>query len=551
MTKSQVDGTTLVVVDGSNIATEGRSVPSLAQLNDAVLALTSEFPEITVTVVVDATFGHRIDKSEVSEFDEAVAHNELVTPPAGAIGRGDAFVLSIANKVGARIFSNDSFQEFHGVYPWLFDEGRLIGGKPVPHVGWVFVNRVPVKGPVSRKARSSKDGAGSRRAASKLASLPMPIPTSPPPGRVAAKDVAVAAATPSAGSGRGRRRKSDDAAMAGPVPATGKDAAPPTPVASPPSGGPVNDLLPFLDFVQHHPVGTAVMADVETYSSHGAYVKIGDVRGYVPLRLMGSPPPRSAREVMRLGDLVSLVVASFAPPRRSIDLAVPGVVDVVPPAEAPAPKRRASKAAAAPVAEARPAASAPAPGAGEPTESKRRRRGKPAEQPAAEELAAIPVAPDVDGQPAAPAKPAARSGRRSKATTGPVHAESSTPTPARSKRAAATSDGSAEPAPTPPAKKSAAAAKKSTAKKSSGTKPVAIDTASADGPATTATPAKKGRASKTAAPGAAAGADASSSPKPRAAKKAAATSGAATVDGAGAATEPASRRRRSKASAGD
>ncbi len=44
-------------------------------------------------------------------------------------------MLSIANKVGARILSNDSFQEFHGDYPWLFDEGRLIGGKPVPYVG--------------------------------------------------------------------------------------------------------------------------------------------------------------------------------------------------------------------------------------------------------------------------------------------------------------------------------------------------------------------------------------------------------------------------------
>ena len=66
MTKTQVDGANLVVVDGSNIATEGRSVPSLTQLNDAVLALTSEFPDITVTVVVDATFGHRIDKAEVA-----------------------------------------------------------------------------------------------------------------------------------------------------------------------------------------------------------------------------------------------------------------------------------------------------------------------------------------------------------------------------------------------------------------------------------------------------------------------------------------------------
>ena len=146
MTPAKSDATKVVVVDGSNIATEGRSMPSLTQLNDAVMAFTEEFPDAIVTVVVDATFGHRIDKKEVAEFDEAVAHNELVAPPAGAIGRGDAFVLSIANKVGARIFSNDSFQEFHGEYPWLFDEGRLIGGKPVPFVGWVFVERLPGEG---------------------------------------------------------------------------------------------------------------------------------------------------------------------------------------------------------------------------------------------------------------------------------------------------------------------------------------------------------------------------------------------------------------------
>ena len=71
----------------------------------------------------------------------------------------------------------------------------------------------------------------------------------------------------------------------------GRDATQPTAVAVPATGGPVNDLLPFLDFVEHHPLGSAVTGIVESYSSHGAYVKIGDVRGYVPLRLMGSPPP--------------------------------------------------------------------------------------------------------------------------------------------------------------------------------------------------------------------------------------------------------------------
>jgi hypothetical protein len=300
----------LVVVDGSNIATEGRSMPSLAQLNDAVLSFREEFPDVNVTVVVDATFGHRIAKTEVAEFDAAVAHNELVAPPAGAVGRGDAFVLSIANKSGARILSNDSFQEFHGTYPWLFDEGRLVGGKPVPHVGWVFVNRVPVKGPVSRKATrvTAADKTPSRRSASKLASQPMPVPTGPPPGPA-----------------RSSRSKAKPDAKAE-AQAADAVASPVVTKSASTRGSPVNELLPFLDFIQHHPVGSSVSGVVESYSSHGAYVTIGDVRGYVPLRLMGDPPPRSAREVMKQGEAVTLVVDSFAPSRRNVDLGLPGRV---------------------------------------------------------------------------------------------------------------------------------------------------------------------------------------------------------------------------------
>ena len=239
MTTSKSSPTNVVVVDGSNIATEGRSMPSLAQLNDAVMAFTEEFPDAVVTVVVDATFGHRIDKKEAAEFDAAVAHNELVAPPAGAIGRGDAFVLSIANKVGARILSNDSFQEFHGEYPWLFDEGRLIGGKPVPYVGWVFVERLPVKGPVSRKAQRAARGSG--RAASRR-----PVAALGEQGGEPADAGADGAATrapaaprpPSRGAAESPRRR--------------------RPRRAPPRrrrAQPVNDLLPFLDFVEHHPVG--------------------------------------------------------------------------------------------------------------------------------------------------------------------------------------------------------------------------------------------------------------------------------------------------------
>ncbi len=314
MTTSKSTATDVVVVDGSNIATEGRSMPSLPQLNDAVMAFKEEYPDAVITVVVDATFGHRIDKKEAPEFDEAVAHNELVAPPAGAIGRGDAFVLSIANKVGARILSNDSFQEFHGTYPWLFDEGRLIGGKPVPYVGWVFVDRLPVKGPVSRKSQRAARNGGrgepktSRRTASREASQPMPVPTAPPPGvRRAGSGIGTGTGTGTAPVATQRSRCVDKAPTAGRTD----------------DGPTVNDLLPFLDFVEHHPVGSSVNGVVESYSSHGAYVTIGDLRGYVPLRLMSDPPPRSAREVMHVGDAVTLVVVSFAPARRSVDLAVP------------------------------------------------------------------------------------------------------------------------------------------------------------------------------------------------------------------------------------
>src|SRR3954471_2099772 len=141
-----------VVVDGSNIATEGRAAPKLAQLDEAVRALLAEYSYEVATVVVDATFGHRIDAKERRAYEDAALNGELVTPPAGAIGRGDAFVLQIADRANADVFSNDSFQEFHGQYQWLFDEGRLIGGKPVTNVGWVFVLRAPVRGPTSRRA---------------------------------------------------------------------------------------------------------------------------------------------------------------------------------------------------------------------------------------------------------------------------------------------------------------------------------------------------------------------------------------------------------------
>ena len=294
-----------IIVDGSNIATEGRTEPSLAQLDEAVQALMDEFKGAKISVIVDATFGHRIAKKERAEFETAIANNELVAPPAGAVGRGDAFILAIADKANASIFSNDSFQEFHGKYKWLFDEGRLIGGKPVPLVGWVFVERLPVRGPTSR--RSVRTGTVVKKelpTASPEASKPMPIPKSPPPNSRSSRGVKNTAPQKSAK----------------PMKAAQPQAAAKAPVAM------ANDIVPYLEFVEKHPAGTKVKAEVQSYAANGVTVRMGDIAGYVPLRNMASPMPRSARDIFKIGDVVTLMVSGYTPARRSVDLGVPEVV---------------------------------------------------------------------------------------------------------------------------------------------------------------------------------------------------------------------------------
>jgi hypothetical protein len=341
---------THVVVDGSNIATEGRSLPSLVQLDEAVRAFLSERPHDLCTVVVDATFEHRIDPSEKEMYDEALAANELLTPPAGSIGRGDKFILEIADRVGATVFSNDSFQEFHGEYEWLFDEGRLVGGKPVPGVGWVLIERTPVRGPKSRQATraagrkrsraasgaSVKKAARSGPASSGVELGPMPTPKAPPPrgrgrGRSAPapqetpEDNPAADAPAEESSGRRRKRGGDRTATA-------------------PSGDAVNAPLPFIEFVAEHQPGSPVEAEVVEFSSHGAYVMAGAVRCYAPLKLLGNPMPRSAREVLERGETRTFIVHAIHAARRGIDVALPGVSEFETPASSTSasPKKRPS-----------------------------------------------------------------------------------------------------------------------------------------------------------------------------------------------------------------
>jgi hypothetical protein len=330
-----------IIVDGSNIATEGRTEPSLAQLDEAVTALMAEYKGSKVTVIVDATFGHRIAKKERAEFESAIANNELVAPPAGAVGRGDAFILAIADKANAAILSNDSYQEFHGKYKWLFDEGRLIGGKPVPLVGWVFVERLPVRGPTSRQSIRTGKVVKKQQAASPEASKPMPVPKAPPPNaRLKAQPAAKQEPTKQNPEKRAKKKRAKEK----------KALAKPAVMA--------NDVVPYLEFVEKHPVGTKVKAVVQSYAANGVSVTIGNVAGYVPLRNMASPIPRSARDVFKIGDAATLTVVGYTPARRSVDLGVP---DVVAPLVANSSSKASAKPAAKKVAPAKKAPSAKKP----------------------------------------------------------------------------------------------------------------------------------------------------------------------------------------------
>jgi len=290
-----------LVVDGSNIATEGRTIPSLAQLESAVEEIRKELFDTDITVVVDATFAHRIDPSESERFEAAALRGEYVSPPAGAIGRGDAFLLRIAQKVNATVLSNDSFQEFHGEHPWLFETGRLLGATPVPGIGWIFVPRNPVRGPKSRVAV---------RDATRAKSL-----------IVEAVAVAMAEATADDGAPATRRSRRRSGA---------EQAAPKTHEQTPAPRRPeaVNAPMPFISFIAEHPLGASVEGVVDSFTSHGAVIMVGDLRCYVPLAGLGTPPPRSARELLKKGSAQEFLVTALDPARRGIELALPGVAVV-------------------------------------------------------------------------------------------------------------------------------------------------------------------------------------------------------------------------------
>jgi hypothetical protein len=330
-----------VVVDGSNFATEGRVTPSLAQLDDAVRAFTDEHPNAEIIVVADASFEHRVAPNERARFKGAELAGEIVTPPAGAIGRGDAFILKIADRIKGVVLSNDSFQEFHDEYPWLFDEGRLIGGKPVKGVGWVFTPRLPVRNTKTSRAVKKlsvtlSDGAkpsiGTTLTpvkATKAKKVPVKVPTkvAKVPRKAKKSLKAVEAEKKPVKSTRKAPVKVAKAPKAKKLTKAVEAVSPPPAVALRRGRHPVNPEADFALFRSAHRLGSRVEGEVTAFTSHGAVIKVALKNGhsiecYAPTTSLGDPAPARARDVLKRGDRRNFRLVTVDAERRIAELAL-------------------------------------------------------------------------------------------------------------------------------------------------------------------------------------------------------------------------------------
>ena len=299
-----------VVVDGSNLATEGRTLPSLAQLDEAVQEFSREYPGTEITVVVDATFGHRIDESERRTFEEAELAGEIVSPPAGAIGRGDAFLLRIAEKVGR-----------HRAVQ------RLLPG--VPRRARVAVRQ----GPADRRQ------AGARRRVDLHAPLAGAGPPQPPPGPPPRGAAPRRPSQPGGGGGGGGRPAAAAKARRPSGPSwwrrrsrwRSKRRSSPTrrrPVAAAAAVGARRRPIPSTRRWRSSPLWPSTRPDRRSRARSTRSRRTAPsclsaaVRCYLPLTGISDPPPPSARSVLKRGEPGTFRVRSFDPPRRGIELAL-------------------------------------------------------------------------------------------------------------------------------------------------------------------------------------------------------------------------------------
>jgi hypothetical protein len=140
---------TPIFVDASNIARSPSAPPDINRLELCRLAVLEQFPDHPVVLVADASLPRLVENqsesSQIVLLNSMMSDGRVISVPPGSPGKADKFILKMATSKSGIVISNDSYKEFQGDFPWLFDEGRLYGHTYHEVLGWEFTIRHPVR----------------------------------------------------------------------------------------------------------------------------------------------------------------------------------------------------------------------------------------------------------------------------------------------------------------------------------------------------------------------------------------------------------------------
>ena len=91
----------LVIVDADLLAGWRRATPSLAQLREAVVALTAQEPDATVAVIADPALKWSLDAADQADIDHDITNRFLLMAPAGSAGGHVGFIARVVEVAAA------------------------------------------------------------------------------------------------------------------------------------------------------------------------------------------------------------------------------------------------------------------------------------------------------------------------------------------------------------------------------------------------------------------------------------------------------------------
>lgn len=148
-----------IIVDGTNLACEGQphGRPSMKQLLKQLDCLAETFSSARIHVFLDRSTMQRIGEAERAALRGLLEHGHgSVSVAQGAAGQDThVLILEEARDEGAIVVSNDNYEEFQDLHPWLMNSDRVFGASRGTSK-WRFLVRTPVAR-ASRRPSSQTD----------------------------------------------------------------------------------------------------------------------------------------------------------------------------------------------------------------------------------------------------------------------------------------------------------------------------------------------------------------------------------------------------------